>query len=77
VTSVIPVDAMIPGGIRPADHVHRVTNDDTCSRCRQPNDEDEVRIMLWLPGGQDMLIYCEACTGPEAWAAMAPIVPAC
>lgn len=67
---------MIPGSIRPTDHVHRITNDNTCSRCRQWVGEDGVPLMLFFNDGEDLLIYCEACTGEEAWAALATTVPA-
>lgn len=72
----IDIGALVPGGVRPTDHVHRITNDDTCSRCRKPVPEDEVPLMLWVNGDEDMLIYCQACTGPEAHAALAPSAPA-
>jgi hypothetical protein len=72
----LTLDAMIPGGIRTTDHVHHVTNDGTCSRCRKAPAEEEVPLMLWFNANTDMLIYCETCTSEDAWAAMAPIVPA-
>jgi hypothetical protein len=72
----LTVDAFIPGGIKPTDHVHHVTSDDTCSRCRKAVPDDQVPLILWFNDAVDMLVYCEDCTGPEAWAAMAPTVPA-
>lgn len=67
----LPPSSIIPGGIRPTDFVHVDTNDGTCSRCRKTPPEDDVPVMLWSPDGVRLLIYCEACTGDEAWAAMA------
>lgn len=58
--------AIIPGGIRPDDHIHRETNDGTCSRCRWPVPEDEVPLHLWLNDGQDMLTYCKTCLAMPA-----------
>jgi hypothetical protein len=42
------------------DHIHRGTNDNTCSRCRWtvPNDEVALKVSL---SGHDLLIYCETC----------------
>lgn len=62
----IPVEALVPGGIRPTDFVHHITNDGTCSRCRKPIAEAEVPLMLWPSDGDDMLIYCESCLGTNA-----------
>jgi hypothetical protein len=56
------IDQIIPGGILPTDHVHRMTNDDTCSRCGKST-ENEVPLMLWSEDGNDMLIFCDACLG--------------
>lgn len=72
----LTIDAVIPGGIRRTDHVHHITNDGTCSRCRKVPVEEEVPLMLWFTADTDMLIYCESCISDDAWAAMAPIVPA-
>lgn len=69
------IDAVIPGGVRGSDHVHRVTNDGTCSRCRRAPGEDEVPLLLWFDDGRDLLIYCEACTSDDAFFALAPTVP--
>jgi hypothetical protein len=56
-----PAD-IIPGGIRPTDHWHRRTSDDTCSRCRRQVPEDDVPLHLWKNGRTtDMLTYCERC----------------
>lgn len=58
----VTVDQLIPGGVKPSDHVHRVTNDGTCSRCRKDAMRgDAVPIMFWTQGGRDMLIYCDDC----------------
>jgi hypothetical protein len=59
----IPVEALIPYGIKPEDHWHIRTTDDTCSRCREPIPEDDVPLLLWRNGGHDMLAYCEGCLG--------------
>lgn len=53
----------LDGGIRASDHLHVGTNDDTCSRCRRAIREDEVPLMLWVNGGNDMYIYCNDCDG--------------
>lgn len=72
----IPVDALIPGGIRATDFIHIRTNDGTCSRCRKEVPDEQVPLMLWLPpNSKRMLIYCEDCIGEQAHANMAPIVP--
>lgn len=55
------VDMLVPGGILPADHVHHKKNDQTCSRCRWTVEHDEVPLMLWINGGEDLLIYCTTC----------------
>lgn len=73
--SPVPAESLIPGGIRPSDYVHVETNDGTCSRCRKTPAEDDLPLMLWSPDGRMLLIYCEACTGPEAWAALATVAP--
>jgi hypothetical protein len=59
----LPIEDIVPGGIRPSDYVHIVVNDRTCSRCRLPVPEDDVPLMLWSEKGADMclLIYCESC----------------
>lgn len=73
----VSIEAMIPGGVRPTDHVHCVTNDGSCSRCRKPENDDDVPLMLWFgAGNENLLIYCGACTGPDAHAVLAPLVPA-
>ncbi len=61
--ATVPVDAFVPGGIRPTDHWRRGTNDGTCSRCRREVPDDEVPLMFWSADGHDMLIYCEMCLG--------------
>jgi hypothetical protein len=54
--------ALVPGGLRPTDHVHVRTNDGTCSRCRRAiDDDDELSLMLWIGDGERMLIYCWDC----------------
>lgn len=64
--SAIPIETLVPGGILPADHVHRKTNDRTCSRCRWAVPHAEVPLLLWLNDGNDLLIYCETCLAREA-----------
>ena len=59
----LSIFAIVPGGLKPTDHWHRMTNDNTCSRCRAPVSDDDVPLMLWSEDGNDMLIYCEACLG--------------
>lgn len=60
---VLPLSALVPGGIKPTDHRHHIINDGTCSRCRRSLREDDVPLMCWIgEGGADMLIYCEDCT---------------
>lgn len=59
----IAIKDMVPGGIKPTDHWHIKTNDNTCSRCRKPVPDDEVPLMLWANGDNDMLIYCQECMG--------------
>jgi hypothetical protein len=56
---------VIPGGIKPTDHWHVETNDNTCSRCRQDVPEEDVPLLLWSDDGNDMLIYCGKCMGWE------------
>ena len=58
----IDIGMLVPGGIKPTDKVHHVTNDGTCSRCGKDT-EDQVPLMLWSGQADDMLIYCEACCG--------------
>ncbi len=58
---------IVPGGLKPGDHIHRKTNDGSCSRCRRQVPEDEVPLMIWI-SGDDLLIYCGPCletTEPE------------
>lgn len=59
-------DQVIPGGIRDSDHWHVITNDGTCSRCRQEVPDDEVPLMLWDRSGMLMLIYCDRCLAGDA-----------
>lgn len=54
------ISIFVPGGILATDHVHRMTNDGTCSRCRKRVPDEEVPVMFWL-SGDDMLIYCGDC----------------
>lgn len=59
----ISLDGLIPGGIKPSDKVHHITNDGKCSRCGKDT-ADEVPLMLWIgEAAEDMLIYCQACVG--------------
>ena len=62
--SKISLDMLVPGGIKPTDHVHLVTNDGTCSRCRR-NTFDEVPLMMWIGEGHRLLIYCQRCCGED------------
>lgn len=55
------ISMFVPGGVLPADHIHRTTNDGTCSRCRAKVEEEEAPLMFFIGNGDDMLIYCEAC----------------
>jgi hypothetical protein len=56
------IEALVPGGIKPTDHWHIKTNDDTCSRCRKEVPDEHVPLMLFRgQHGEDMLIYCEDC----------------
>lgn len=64
-SKAIDITALIPGGIKPTDHWHVRTNDDTCSRCRKEVPEEDVPLLLWSQDGENMLIYCEACLGVE------------
>ncbi len=59
----LQIDQILPGGILGTDHWHRLTNDNTCSRCDADIAEGEVPLMLWSQDGHDMLIYCERCLG--------------
>lgn len=61
--TTLPIQAVVPGGIRSTDHWHRMTNDGTCSRCRREVPDDEVPLMFWFQNGHDMLIYCALCLG--------------
>ena len=57
----LQIDQLIPGGIRGDDYIHRGTNDNTCSRCREEIAEEDVPLMLWTNDGHNLMIYCEAC----------------
>lgn len=59
----IDINKWIPGGILPTDHVHRGTNDNTCSRCRTEVPEGQVPLLLWNESGEEMMIYCKDCLG--------------
>ena len=60
----IPIETLVPGGIRPTDRLHVVTNDNTCSRCGVSIRDDEVPILLWAgEQGHCMYIFCNDCTG--------------
>ena len=61
----IPIEAMVPGGIKPTDFVHVFTDDGTCSRCREPESEDEVPLLLWVGEGHLMYRFCHKCTGQD------------
>lgn len=60
-----PIDQIVPGGILPDDRWHILVSDDTCSRCRKPIGEDEVPLLIWSGCGNNMLSYCERCTGAD------------
>jgi hypothetical protein len=55
------ISMLIPGGILPTDHIHKETDDGTCSRCRVAVEEGEVPLTFWIGNGNDMLRYCMAC----------------
>lgn len=60
----LSIESFVPGGVLPDDHVHHVTNDGTCSRCREVVPDDQVPLMVWFGrDGEDMLAYCEVCLG--------------
>lgn len=75
---MVEIADMVPGGIKPTDHWHLGTYDETCSRCRQPISDDDVPLLLWANDRHDMLAYCETCLGTrDAWdAARAAILKA-
>jgi hypothetical protein len=60
--NAIPIDQLIPGGIRPTDCRHPVT-DRTCSRCQRRCRDGSAPLMLW-GFGENMLMYCEDCLQP-------------
>ena len=60
---VIPIDALIPGGILESDHAHVGTSDETCSRCRRPIRDDEVPLRCREGDGTVKWIYCDDCSG--------------
>jgi hypothetical protein len=61
IRSPYEISMLIPGGVLVTDHIHRKTNDGTCSRCRKVVDDGEVPLMFFVGDGEDMLIYCTAC----------------
>ena len=61
--AIVPIEALIPGGIRETDHAHVVTSDETCNRCRRPLREDEVPLRCWEGDGTVMWIRCSDCSG--------------
>ena len=56
----LSLDKLVPGGVRPTDHLHRETTDHTCSRCRRDTSEG-VPLMLWTEDGNDLYIFCTKC----------------
>jgi hypothetical protein len=69
IRSPYEISMFIPGGVLTTDHIHKKTNDGTCSRCRVVVEEGDVPLMFWVGDGHDMLIYCMACVDapkPEA-----------
>jgi hypothetical protein len=63
---VVDPEQLVPGGILETDRWHRDVDDGTCSRCGQVPPEEEVPLLLWAPGGRDMLRYCASCTEVQA-----------
>lgn len=63
--AVVPIEALIPGGIRASDHAHVGTSDESCSRCRRPLREDEVPLRCREGDGTVMWIWCDDCSGFE------------
>lgn len=61
----LTIEQIVPGGMRPDDHVHVETNDGTCSRCRRAVPEDDVPLTVWNDTAERMWIYCEACLGVQ------------
>lgn len=59
------VDQFVPGGIKPTDHWHQGTSDNTCSRCREEIPDRDVPLLIWANDGHDMLAYCEKCLDIE------------
>lgn len=66
-TTRMSINAFVPGGIKASDHLHRVMNDGTCSRCRNEVSDEHVPLLLWVgDDGRDMYIFCEECLAKEA-----------
>lgn len=68
-TSRPTLEDLVPGGIKPTDHLHVETNDGTCSRCGERPPVGDAPLMLWLRGGHDLYIFCFACLMAEPSAA--------
>ena len=48
--------------IRKWHHLHYITSDDTCSRCRRKITDDEIFLRFWPRENRNyMLIYCDDC----------------
>jgi len=48
--------------IRKTDHLHYITSDDTCSRCRRKIPDDDIPLRFWPKSDRNyMLIYCDNC----------------
>jgi len=60
---MVKTSDLIPSGILFTDRWHRGTNDGHCSRCERAVPDSEVPLMVWSADGNDMLIYCQRCTG--------------
>lgn len=58
---MVDVADFVPGGIRPADRWHIMTNDSTCSRCGELVSDHAVPLMLWDSSGDNMLVYFNRC----------------
>jgi hypothetical protein len=59
----VSVEGLIPGGIERTDRWHLGTDDGKCSRCGEMPPEDDVPLLIWSEGGNNMLRYCEQCLG--------------
>lgn len=67
--SRISLEDVVPGGVKPTDHLHVEVSDGTCSRCRERPPIGDVPLMLWVRGGHDLYIFCSLCLQAEPPAA--------